>query len=265
MPNYYYNTLTVSHTDSKMMDKFKEATESGGVMNYFIPCPQDRYVKDGLNGEKCIPCGWGNDNWGTKWDFGTPNDDMDVDIDEEDNTITIHFSTPWNAPWYFLEHLLNLGYTLKHTGNEETEECECKECTSKREHLEAEEGNDCECETCQDGFVECDCEECPGKQDSDIRYRASIMRGFYDEMIQKIEAEEEDEEVDHDSCAGSDCECGCQDCKGIENGCECQECQCNSDYDEDEEDEDEEEVEEVKMFGGVPTNLLPPAMRCFTQ
>jgi hypothetical protein len=50
-------------------------------------------------------------------------------------------------------------------------------------------------------------------------------------------------DIEHDSDAGSDCGCGCQDCIGIENGCECQECQCNSDYDEDDEEEEDWEAQ----------------------
>jgi hypothetical protein len=52
------------------------------------------------------------------------------------------------------------------------------------------------------------------------------------------------EEVSEDDAFSYEIEqSDCEDCEGIENGCECQECQCNSDYDEDDEEEEDWEAQ----------------------
>ena len=59
MPNWCMNTLTVSHTDKDMVQKFADAWNTGAVCEQFIPKPpeEDWYS-------------WNVSKWGIKWDFG---------------------------------------------------------------------------------------------------------------------------------------------------------------------------------------------------
>jgi len=97
MPNWNYNVVEVSHSQKKMLAKFKKGCKNG-LFTEFLPIPED-------NKDQWYE--WNINNWGTKWDV----DGIDCVI--EDNTTKVAFDTAWSPPIAFYEHLVELGFTVK--------------------------------------------------------------------------------------------------------------------------------------------------------
>jgi len=96
MPNWNYNVVEVSHSQKKMMTKFKKGCKNG-LFTEFLPIPED-------NKEEWY--GWNIANWGTKWDVDS------IDCVIEGNTAKVSFDTAWSPPIAFYEHLVELGFTI---------------------------------------------------------------------------------------------------------------------------------------------------------
>jgi len=96
MPNWNYNVVEVSHSQKKMMTKFKKGCKDG-LFTEFLPIPED-------NNEEWY--GWNIANWGTKWDVDA------IDCVIEGNTTKVAFDTAWSPPIAFYEHLVELGFTV---------------------------------------------------------------------------------------------------------------------------------------------------------
>ena len=111
MPNWCMNRLTVSHSDSSMMDRFQKAYNAGKTCNEFIPKPDN--IGEGW-------FDWCIDNWGTKWDIGA---DIGTDHEERyglkatrvDNEISCSFDSAWSPPVGLYSELVDLGYNVKAT------------------------------------------------------------------------------------------------------------------------------------------------------
>jgi len=96
MPNWNYNVVEVSHSQKKMMAKFKKGCKNG-LFTEFLPVPEEQ--KENWY-EWCVS------NWGTKWDV------TEVDCIIEGNSTKVTFDTAWAPPIAFYEHLIELGFTV---------------------------------------------------------------------------------------------------------------------------------------------------------
>lgn len=104
MPNWCMNTLTVSHSNKAMVQKFADAWNTGAVCEQFIPRPE---------GEDWY--GWNVSHWGTKWDFGLDknfDDPVEVKQNGDKYEVCVSPSTAWSPPLDFYNHLVSLGYKV---------------------------------------------------------------------------------------------------------------------------------------------------------
>jgi len=130
MPNWNDNDLLLTHKDTTMIKRAKEALDKGELFNEFVPMPKALAPADmdvffenvkyhteltefveKLNlkhyGFKSW-YEWSLHNWGTKWDIGEAVRYVLVD----DNTIKANFSTAWSPPSEFYNKLTELGFDV---------------------------------------------------------------------------------------------------------------------------------------------------------
>lgn len=104
MPNWCMNSLTVSHSDKNMVQKFVDAWNTGAVCQQFIPMPE---------GEDWYS--WNVSHWGTKWDFGLDKNFEDPIVAKQNGDryeVCVGPSTAWSPPLDFYNHLVKLGYRV---------------------------------------------------------------------------------------------------------------------------------------------------------
>ena len=91
MPNWCYNTATVSHEDKTKIDGLEQELlkEDAQPFNYLRPNPAGEW-----------DYGWSCENWGCKWDVSM----MDWER-QDDNTIVMHFDSAWSPPIALYEFL----------------------------------------------------------------------------------------------------------------------------------------------------------------
>ena len=107
MPNWCMNKLTVSHDDPSMLDRFVQAYNAGKVCNEFIPKPEN--LGDGWYG-------WCINNWGTKWDIGSDNNEAHgLKPTVVGNEATMTFDSAWSPPIGLYEKLHELGFSVEAT------------------------------------------------------------------------------------------------------------------------------------------------------
>lgn len=124
MPNWCWNTLTISHKDPAMIKRFRKAAETG-ILQEFLPCPEelldtpsspgttDKELQERhkANIEKYGASDWYDwnvANWGTKWDFTCDSDDGN----NNDNEITTAFDTAWAPPIAAYRKLEEMGFEI---------------------------------------------------------------------------------------------------------------------------------------------------------
>ena len=89
MPNWCRNNITISTTDTELLEEIYDNLVNGNLLNYLAPMP-----KDPLEGRYR----WSVDNWGTKWDI---EPDMMVEIKHYQKLIDrLEFDceTAWSPP-----------------------------------------------------------------------------------------------------------------------------------------------------------------------
>lgn len=124
MPNWCSNGLTLTHSDPAMIERVLKG--KGGLLQEFIPCPQDLIdtvsgfvgegqalleAKQAANIAKYGYATWYDHNvseWGTKWDVNADNIER-----EDDNTVTLSFESAWSPPIGAYEKLTELGFGVK--------------------------------------------------------------------------------------------------------------------------------------------------------
>lgn len=123
MPNWCYNTVSVSHEDAAMIARFVEATKSGNLFNEFVPMPDA--LRDTTSpsepDETLIEkyghsdwYSWSIANWGTKW----CETESDVSYEGEKDA-TVYFNTAWSPPIEFYNALVKQGFSVDATYTEE--------------------------------------------------------------------------------------------------------------------------------------------------
>lgn len=124
MPNWCSNGLTLTHSDPTMIERVIKG--KGGLLQEFIPCPQDLidtvsgFVGEGqellearqrANVEKYGYATWYDHNvneWGTKWDVSADSIER---VDE--NTVSLSFESAWSPPIGAYEKLMALGFEVE--------------------------------------------------------------------------------------------------------------------------------------------------------
>jgi hypothetical protein len=99
MPNWCYNTATVYHEDKTKIDGLEQELlkEDAQPFNYLRPNPDGEW-----------DYAWSCENWGCKWDVNM----MDWER-EDDNTIVMHFDSPWSPPTALYEFLESEGWSVR--------------------------------------------------------------------------------------------------------------------------------------------------------
>ena len=99
MPNWCYNSVTLSHGDKTKVDGLvaELQKENAEPLNYLRPNPAGEWQYD-----------WSVSNWGTKWDVSI----MDWE-QEDDNTIVMHFDSAWSPPVVIYEYLTENGWSVR--------------------------------------------------------------------------------------------------------------------------------------------------------
>lgn len=134
MPNWCNNTITLTHTDSSMIDRARTALHTGSLLNEFIPVPKelrdtiagcagdaDSYAQrlltfqESLNMEFFGYKNWYDfctAEWGIKWDVGI---DQGQIISDKEHTIQFTACTPWGPPLEAYVKLSDLGFEIEAT------------------------------------------------------------------------------------------------------------------------------------------------------
>jgi hypothetical protein len=101
MPNWCYNSATLHHDSKEVIDAFEAELqkEESQPFNHLRPRPaseEDNWYS------------WNCDNWGCKWDVTMHDWER-----EDDNTIVMHFDSPWSPPTTLYEYLETEGWTVR--------------------------------------------------------------------------------------------------------------------------------------------------------
>lgn len=128
MPNWCSNVVTLEHTDPAMVERARKAFNGEGLLQEFVPCPQDLLdtmagsygdtekqalleAKEQANLEKYGHKNWYDwqvANWGTKWDVsgdGYPAQDIE-------GGLMLTFDSAWAPPIGAYEKLLEMGFKV---------------------------------------------------------------------------------------------------------------------------------------------------------
>jgi hypothetical protein len=100
MPNWCYNSVTISHEDKTKVDELVAvlSSEKAELFMHLHPRPTDQE-------ENWYE--WNCDNWGTKWDITTH------DWGRDGNEVTLNFDTAWSPPIALYEFLESEGWTVR--------------------------------------------------------------------------------------------------------------------------------------------------------
>jgi hypothetical protein len=96
MPNWCYNTLSVSHSDPAQIARFVKAANDGRLFEEFVP----------LNEEGEWDYNTAVNKWGTKWDI------HESYFDSDSNSAYGSFDTAWSPPIEFYDTIVAQGFDV---------------------------------------------------------------------------------------------------------------------------------------------------------
>lgn len=96
MPNWCDNSLSVTHSDPAMIDRFMAAVAADNLFGEFVPLQESGEWDYDLAVQK----------WGTKWEA------CDPEFERHDNSVTGWFMSAWAPPIGFYEALVELGFEV---------------------------------------------------------------------------------------------------------------------------------------------------------
>ena len=109
MPNWCMNNLTIEHEDIEKVNEFVAAYKRGDTCEHYLPTPK--------NEDGSIDEGWWEyrvNNWGTKWDFGSGEDESGgLHPTVVHNEATMSFDTAWSPPIGLYARLQVLGFYVR--------------------------------------------------------------------------------------------------------------------------------------------------------
>ena len=126
MPNWCYNTVELTHEDPKMIARARAAFLDKGLLNEFVPIPEELKIVAGCLGEGAEQTaleaqearnlekhGYRNwydycvNEWGTKWDVGGQ------EVNDIPNGVILTFDSAWAPPTFAYDKLLDLGFEVR--------------------------------------------------------------------------------------------------------------------------------------------------------
>lgn len=133
MPNWCNNTVEIFHEDPVMLERVRKGFNAGGLLNEFIPVPEELQITAGRTGDpdenaKIIASeesnrekyGYSNwydfcvNEWGTKWDIGGDG----YEAQDIDGGLSLTFDSAWSPPVSAYEKLTEMGFTIRAMYNE---------------------------------------------------------------------------------------------------------------------------------------------------
>lgn len=99
MPNWTYNSLTISHDDPAMIKRIVEHHKA--PLQELIPCPHDPATSDKWYD-------WRVNNWGTKWDIEL----QDAITTKDGKTLYANFDSAWSPPIEAYDKLTAMGFSI---------------------------------------------------------------------------------------------------------------------------------------------------------
>ena len=128
MPNWCNNSVEIYHTDPAMIERVRTAFNGEGLLNEFIPIPQDlrdivagsvpveqeaaHKAKEQANRETHGYANWYDfcvNEWGTKWEIGADgNPAQDIP-----GGLSLGFESAWSPPIGAYEKLADMGFRIK--------------------------------------------------------------------------------------------------------------------------------------------------------
>lgn len=118
MPNWCNNSISVSHPDKEMMQKFRDGVRAGNLFDTFIPMPVElrETTSPSETNEVLVEkyghsdwYSWSIDNWGTKWDVC----EGEFNLDENELSGDGWFDTAWGPPITAYQKLKELGFVIE--------------------------------------------------------------------------------------------------------------------------------------------------------
>jgi hypothetical protein len=133
MPNWCNNTVEIFHEDPAMLERVRKGFNAGGLLNEFIPVPEELQITAGRTGDpdenaKIIASeesnrekyGYSNwydfcvNEWGTKWDIGGDG----AEAQDIEGGLLLGFDSAWSPPVSAYEKLTEMGFTIRAMYNE---------------------------------------------------------------------------------------------------------------------------------------------------
>jgi len=128
MPNWCNNSVEIYHDDPKMIERVRTAFNDGGLLQEFIPVPEDlrnivagsvpvaeeaaHLAKEQANRDKYGYTNWYDycvNEWGTKWDIGADgNPAQDIP-----GGLMLGFESAWAPPVGAYEKLCAMGFRIR--------------------------------------------------------------------------------------------------------------------------------------------------------
>jgi len=124
IPNWCFNSATISHEDPAMIAKMIEGGNEGKFFDTFVPMPAElrATTSPSPTNETLVEkygasdwYSWSVNSWGTKWD----TEFEDADVSEDGKSAHVVFNTAWSPPLEFYNSLLDLGFKIDATYTEE--------------------------------------------------------------------------------------------------------------------------------------------------
>lgn len=132
MPNWCSNSLTLTHSDRKMISRAVKAAQIDALLQEFVPCPAE--LSDTVEGSFGDPkeqaelearrehnrktfgySSWYDfaiGEWGTKWDISNGSGDNKIEKVQNGYQVTLYFDTAWSPPIDFYRKLEVLDFTV---------------------------------------------------------------------------------------------------------------------------------------------------------
>lgn len=120
MPNWCMNDITIRHRDPEMVKRAADAMTRGEFLQEFLPCPQELREHQAPQTDPELAqqfverfghsdwYNWQVNTWGTKWDIGGE----DSDVQCEGDTVTARFDSAWAPPISAYERLCEQGFEI---------------------------------------------------------------------------------------------------------------------------------------------------------
>lgn len=117
MPNWCQNNLTIEHDDLNKVMEFVKAYKEGRACEHYMPVPKNdkgELITDESRSDYWYT--WCINNWGTKWDIGSDNDERrGLHPTIVGNQATMTFDSAWTPPVFLYERLYELGFSVEAT------------------------------------------------------------------------------------------------------------------------------------------------------